>query len=152
MIENSLPCPCGSQAKFNDCCNQFISHQQTPSSAETLMRSRYSAYTLKDESYLLSTWHNSTRPQKLDLINDSTVWRGLKIIKAQKDNVEFVAYFSYKQKDVFFLYESSRFIKNEKWFYLQGDDFKTAQVSKNMNCPCKSGKKFKRCCEGINNN
>ena len=35
--------------------------------AEALMRSRYTAYVLKLEDYLLATWHPSTRPQQLDL-------------------------------------------------------------------------------------
>jgi len=31
------------------------------------MRSRYSAYVLKLEAYLLATWHPGTRPAALDL-------------------------------------------------------------------------------------
>ena len=31
------------------------------------MRSRYSAFTLGDEDYLLSSWHPRTRPRSVDL-------------------------------------------------------------------------------------
>ena len=43
------------------------------------MRSRYSAYVLQLEHYLLATWHPDTRPTSLDLADDTTKWLGLEI-------------------------------------------------------------------------
>ena len=44
------------------------------------MRSRYSAYVLGLEPYLLATWHASTRPPSLDLAADTaTRWLGLEV-------------------------------------------------------------------------
>jgi len=43
------------------------------------MRSRYSAYALGLDAYLLASWHPSTRPESLDL-DDGTVWRRLQIV------------------------------------------------------------------------
>jgi len=42
------------------------------------MRSRYSAYVLKLEPYLLATWHATTRPATLDLAADNIKWLGWK--------------------------------------------------------------------------
>lgn len=113
------------------------------------MRSRYSAYTLKNENYLLSSWHTSTRPDSLDLSQDTTQWMGLKIISSDVEHVEFVAYFTQdtlNNKKVYALTELSQFIKEDKWYYLDGLSVNTVQLTKNMPCPCLSGKKYKRCC------
>ena len=142
-------CPCCSGKSFELCCSQFINKNQTPNSAEQLMRSRYSAYTLKEGNYLLASWDESTRPETLELENDTTQWKQLKIISSSKDTVTFVAYFTQNtlNKDkMYALTETSYFIKKEKWLYLDGENVNTVQLTKNMLCPCKSGKKYKRCC------
>lgn len=63
------------------------------------MRSRYSAYTLQREDYLLETWHPATRPQQLELdTQPPPQWLGLKIVAIEDGGpadteglVEFVA-------------------------------------------------------------
>lgn len=93
------------------------------------MRSRYTAYVKKDEAYLLSSWHPSTRPPQLTLDQDEPdQWLGLKIISqhagSETDNeggVEFVARFKINGK-AHRLHEKSRFMKEGgQWFYLDGD-------------------------------
>ena len=113
------------------------------------MRSRYSAYVNKNADYLLSSWHASTRPDELSLENDTTQWKKLKIISASEHTVEFVAFFNNVGADkekIFALYEQSHFVKDGHWFYHHGEALENITLSKNMLCPCKSGKKFKRCC------
>lgn len=113
------------------------------------MRSRYTAYALKNETYLLNSWHESTRPESLNLKNDSTRWKKLKIISASDNKVNFVAYFTQDtlNKDkIYALTEQSNFVKDNNWFYLNGEKVKTIQLTQNMPCPCLSGKKHKRCC------
>lgn len=113
------------------------------------MRSRYCAYQLKNENYLLQSWHPSTRPESLDLTEDTTQWMGLKIISSSDNTVNFVAYFTQDTlniEKVYALTEQSNFTKEDKWYYLDGEDVKTVQLTKNMPCPCLSGKKYKRCC------
>lgn len=92
------------------------------------MRSRYTAYTLQDEQYLLATWHPSTRPASLQLDADSSIkWLGLKIIATDKggdqDNegrVEFVARYKLNGK-AHRLHENSRFSReNQRWYYVDG--------------------------------
>ncbi len=149
LNKSATPCFCGSQQNFELCCNKFITKQAQPETAEQLMRSRYSAYILKNESYLLNSWHETTRPESLELTNDSTQWMGLKIIDTADNTVEFVAYFTQdtlNRDKIYALTETSHFVKENIWQYIEGESVKTVQLTKNMPCPCQSGKKFKRCC------
>ena len=90
------------------------------------MRSRYTAYVLKDAAYLLSTWHASTRPALLDLVADDARWLGLKIVKHEhldkhRAIVEFVARYKVAGKAAR-LHETSQFIfENGYWFYVDGE-------------------------------
>ena len=149
LTHNLVTCPCGSGENFYSCCGDIIENDNIASSPEQLMRSRYVAYVLKNENYLLKTWHKSTRPNSLNLINQNAQWKKLKVIYAAENQVHFVAFFleSINDKEhLFYLYEESSFIKDNTWFYLEGINLKTIELSKNMRCPCQSGKKFKRCC------
>lgn len=89
------------------------------------MRSRFSAYCLGNEAYLLKTWHASTRPASLDLDKHAVKWVGLEIIDAPEVHgdsatVEFIA--RYKQNGrAGRLHENSRFRRDRsQWFYLDG--------------------------------
>lgn len=42
------------------------------------MRSRYTAFALGDEAYLLASWHSSTRPRRLAL-DPAQRWTGLTV-------------------------------------------------------------------------
>ena len=53
------PCPCGSFKSYETCCQRWHGGE-TPGDAEALMRSRYTAYVLNMEDYLLATWHPRT--------------------------------------------------------------------------------------------
>ncbi len=90
------------------------------------MRSRYSAYVLADERYLLASWHSSTRPLSLNLNDEPTTkWLGLRLIQTQQGQandsegiVEFIARYKISGK-AYKLHEVSRFIKeSEKWYYI----------------------------------
>ncbi len=39
-------CPCGSEREYQDCCGRYIDAREKAPTAESLMRSRYAAYTL----------------------------------------------------------------------------------------------------------
>jgi SEC-C motif-containing protein len=65
-IDTLTPCPCGNNAGYARCCGP-LHDGAVAQTAEMLMRSRYSAYVLKREDYLLATWHPSTRPANLKL-------------------------------------------------------------------------------------
>ena len=60
------------------------------------MRSRYTAYVLGLEAYLLKTWHANTRPAALSLSDDApTKWLGLQVKRVENSGdtaiVEFFA-------------------------------------------------------------
>ena len=117
-------CPCGSGKPFAACCEPYLRGNALAPSAEALMRSRYTAYTLMDEPYLLATWHPSSRPAALELTGDSQPqWIGLKVKshKVEDDthaSVDFVARYKVNGR-AHRLEELSRFVKEEgRWFYL----------------------------------
>jgi len=90
------------------------------------MRSRYSAYVLRLEPYLLATWHASTRPASLDLADDTARWLGLEIRRhdvtgTDRAVVEFVARYRIAGRAQR-LHEISRFVREDgRWFYVDGE-------------------------------
>lgn len=115
-------CPCGG-ISYAACCEP-IHHGTSAASAETLMRSRYSAYVMKLEDYLLATWHPDTRPPALDLADDGSKWLGLEVKRHEESAdtaiVEFVARYKIAGR-AHRLHEISRFVReNGRWFYVDG--------------------------------
>ena len=154
---NNEVCPCGSRLSYIQCCGIYHHQQDDPPTPERLMRSRYTAFSLGLESYLINTWHHTTRPEgPLHLDHDLTRWIGLEIMHAHHDHtqqnpefgrVEFKAY-SIINQHLRCLHEHSRFIcEGEKWRYLDGTcEISERKLSRNELCPCGSGRKVKRCC------
>jgi len=136
------PCPCGSNSSFAHCCQPVIEGDNA-TSAEILMRSRYSAYVLGCWDYLHHSWHADTRPSRVS--PTGTDWLGLTIIHATETSVEFIAGFR-EHGTIMTLHEISRFAKLGKhWRYVDGQcDISAA--GRNTACPCGSGLKTKRCC------
>jgi SEC-C motif-containing protein len=158
-MSNINACPCNSGRPHFSCCEPIISGKMAAVTAEALMRSRYTAYVVKNMDYLLKTWHPSTRPANIDF---STIpqWSGLHIIGTVAGNesdsygmVEFKAT-SLSPGKIIQLHEKSRFVKeHDQWFYVDGDimgnklpNAQIKKVGRNQPCPCGSGKKFKKCC------
>jgi SEC-C motif-containing protein len=120
-------CPCGSNKKYADCCGRYLDGDESAPTADTLMRSRYTAYTLLREDYLRSTWHPSTRPVALGLADDvATKWLGLEVKRHEQPEpdhatVEFVARYKVNGR-AHRLHEVSQFVReNGRWFYVDGD-------------------------------
>lgn len=122
-------CACGSNKNFTDCCGCYIEGNTPAPNAEALMRSRYVAYTLGREDYLLATWHPSTRPATLDMVDKiETKWLGLEVKRHEynlqepdRAEVEFVARYKVGGR-AHRLHEVSRFVREgEQWFYVDGD-------------------------------
>ena len=120
-------CPCGQQRSLRHCCGAFIFTPATAPTAETLMRSRYTAFCLREADFLLATWHPSTRPKTLEF-DPAQHWLGLKIIACQggkgsdsHGQVEFLARYKIQGR-AYRLQETSRFLHlAEGWVYLDGD-------------------------------
>lgn len=120
------PCPCGSGVSYAGCCGRLHAGSENAATAEALMRSRYSAYVLKLEDYLLATWQAATRPSELDLAADGSKWLGLDVRRHQQadDNhatVEFVARYRVAGRG-HRLHEISRFVREDgRWYYADGE-------------------------------
>ncbi|TDD74396.1 YchJ family protein [Flavobacterium caseinilyticum] len=121
-------CYCGSDKIFQDCCEPIIKGIQKAPTAESLMRSRYSAYATHQADYLLETTHISERKyySKSDILNwaTSNQWLQLEIINATENTVEFKAYFldSKRQKQIHHELSTFKF-ENGSWFYVDGQFF-----------------------------
>ncbi|WP_433168254.1 YchJ family protein [Kribbella sp. CA-247076] len=77
MAKNT--CPCGLGPLYAECCGRLHDGRSTATTAEQLMRSRYSAFAVRDAPYLLRTWAAATRPADLQLDHDLH-WTGLEIL------------------------------------------------------------------------
>ena len=140
-------CPCGStevtakhpesrsnppegvaSKRYAGCCGRYIDLGEIAPTAEALMRSRYTAYTLGREDYLLATWYHGTRPASLELAREPhRKWLGLEVRRRNEplgpDNavVEFVARYKVNGR-AHRLHEISRFVREAgKWLYVDGD-------------------------------
>ena len=148
-------CPCGSNFPFTDCCAPLIRGTGFADTAEDLMRSRYTAFTLKNWEYLVLTSHPEEKKEMMNTRaggNDDS-----------QGQVDFVAHYT-KDSVEQSLRESSRFYKiNGRWVYSRKDSTlppvpaatqkkpKTvvrseAKIGRNDPCSCGSGKKYKKCC------
>lgn len=90
------------------------------------MRSRYTAYVLGLEGYLLATWHTTTRPASLGLAEEQGLkWVGLQVEASGGEGDSAWVRFSarYKQNGrAGKLEERSRFVREEgRWYYLDGE-------------------------------
>ena len=127
MDTETILCPCGSSSKkYADCCGRYLDGGEAAATAEALMRSRYTAYTLGHEDYLLATWHHSTRPAALELTSEPrNHWLGLEVKHHEQPEpdhavVEFVARYKVGGRAQR-LHEISRFVREAgQWFYVDG--------------------------------
>lgn len=119
-------CPCGTCLLYGECCGP-LHRGDAPATALALMRSRFSAFALGLERYLLDSWDPSTRPETVDL-DGNVEWRRLQIVDTalggDSDDagvVEYRASFRHDGRSGL-LQERSRFVRVEgRWKYVDGD-------------------------------
>lgn len=129
-----LACPCGRldaarrrPLDYRQCCGRYLDDWQgTPApDAQSLMRSRYTAFVLGRADYLRATWDAAHAPAALDL-DASAKWLGLELrghraVDGDHAEVEFVARYRVAGRAVR-LHERSRFVRRQgRWFYVDGD-------------------------------
>ncbi len=121
------PCPCGTGQPYRECCGRWHAGPQRlqAPSAQALMRSRYSAYVLGLDDYLVATWHPRTRPAQLEPGDAALRWLGLEVRRcAQVDAVHATVEFVARSKiagRAFRLHETSRFERVDGcWLYVDG--------------------------------
>ncbi|MEV0677596.1 YchJ family protein [Actinosynnema sp. NPDC050436] len=120
-----MSCPCGSGEPYATCCGALHAGPRTAPTAEALMRSRYAAFAVADEAYLLATWHPTTRPAALDLDPDQE-WLRLDVLDRTgggllhtTGTVEFRALYRWRGRRAE-LRENSRFVREDgRWLYVE---------------------------------
>ena len=132
-MKTDTACPCGrtdakaKQLARSACCGPWLDDfaSRPVPDAESLMRSRYSAFVERNAGYLLATWHASQRPASLDF-EPGCKWLGLELRAARMTGpdtaeVEFVAR-SRTAGRAQRLHERSRFVREDgRWYYVDGD-------------------------------
>ena len=127
-------CPCGRSGAskkalaFADCCGRFIGYFETTPApdAESLMRSRYSAFVLEQAGYLLATWHTTRRPASIEF-DAGVKWLGLEVRLCQAldethAQVEFIARQKNAGDAALRLHEISHFVfESGRWYYVEGN-------------------------------
>ena len=126
----TLSCYCGSAISFEKCCEPILSCKLKATTAEAVMRSRYSAYATHNVEYLIATTHSSTRAthSKDEILYwaTSNQWQRLEIIRVTSNTVEFKAFYFNSNKQLQVHHEHSRFVEeNGQWMYVDGDYFET---------------------------
>ena len=148
-----LLCPCGSNKNYQDCCQLLHLKKQMAASPELLMRSRYSAFAMKEFLYLMDTHaqeYSDTRSLEELSKPPHPEWIALNVLDSSENQdtgtVTFIAWFKLDDK-LDAIYEKSNFVKrNGHWFYTDGEHLNVAFPKRNDPCICRSGKKFKKCC------
>lgn len=120
-------CPCGTGRPFDECCGPILAGTPAPT-AEALMRSRFTAFSLGDVAHLERSWAPETRPANVTVDPDQR-WVRLEVIDTvrglQLDAegvVEFRAHFERHGKPGIRA-ERSRFRRKAgRWVYTDGED------------------------------
>lgn len=118
----------GKALPYAACCGRHLEdfEGRPAPDAESLMRSRYTAFVLERGDYLLATWHPSRRPADI-AFDPGAKWLGLEVKRARTldathAEVEFAARQRGAGGRAHRLHETSRFVKeNGRWFYVDGD-------------------------------
>lgn len=161
--QTSNTCPCGSGIELAQCCKPLIQGKRKPQTAEQLLRARYTAFTLGEVDYILSTHHSRTRDEvkreEIEEWSKSSKWLGLKIVQSEAgkepDNqgvILFCAQYHADGKDNDH-WEQSYFEKeNGEWKFLDAKGVQTGpvrregpKIGRNDPCHCGSGQKYKKC-------
>jgi SEC-C motif-containing protein len=123
------PRPAGPPLAYGDCCGRWLeAAPQTaqPPDAESLMRSRYSAFVLERAAWLLESWVASHRPESIEF-DPGVRWLGLDVRAHRQTGeataeVEFVARQKPLAGPAVRLHERSRFVREAgRWLYVDGD-------------------------------
>jgi len=129
-----IHCPCGTNKNYAICCGRYLDGTELPPDAESLMRSRYTAFTQANVDYLLRSHAVKTRPVKdrknIERWAKSVIWMGLSILQTEAGEatdetgyVEFKATFL-ENGQPGQIHERSLFNReNGKWVYVSGVHF-----------------------------
>jgi len=122
-------CSCGREKPYLECCHLIHEGTVKAATAEDLMRSRYTAFTLANGDYLMKSHHPDTRNPKdkmnLEKWAKSVNWIKLEILNRtnglefnDRGTVEFKAFY-FENRQIQVIHENSEFVKeNSLWYYV----------------------------------
>lgn len=124
-------CPCGNNNSYKNCCKKSHDNILSVKTAEELMRSRYTAFTMGNIDYLQQSWSKETvdtsakAKEDLKQWTKSVNWVKLEVINHSlgKENdtngtVKFKAFY-YENGELECIHENSFFKReNEHWVYV----------------------------------
>lgn len=122
LESKNMKCPCNPLKLYKDCCKKAHQNINIVTSAEQLMRSRYSAFVLANIDYLQESHHSKARPSEIEnkeilIWTKSVEWVKLEVLQSKENTVEFKAYF-YEDGSLNMIHEKSFFVKeNNHWVY-----------------------------------
>ncbi len=146
-------CPCNPNIAYQDCCARYHTGA-IASTAQILMRARYSAYVKQNIEFIKNT-SLPVQQTQLDMAaiaqwSENSQWLGLEILTEtmasdqRHATVEFIAHWQDAQGRHQHQ-EKSLFIKpNAHWYFY--DPNVPQRAERNASCPCGSKLKFKKCC------
>jgi SEC-C motif-containing protein len=119
-------CHCGLIKSFQYCCEPIINGIQKATTAEALMRSRYSAYATHKVDYIFATTHVTQRKfnTREEVLNwaTSNQWQKLEVMEVTEFKVQFKAFYRDDQNENCIHHELSNFIfENGTWYYVDGE-------------------------------
>jgi SEC-C motif domain protein len=144
-------CVCQSGKDEKSCCLPYLSEEAFAPTPEALMRSRYTAFAQANIDYIIKTaWaveDNEAERRAIKAWMEKVEWLSLTVVQSYQDErqgqVEFIAKYKESGQEKL-MHELSHFIlEGDRWYYTNGVKPK---VGRNDQCPCGSGKKFKKCC------
>ena len=156
-------CPCGSQLTYDSCCKACISGAVQATTAEQLMRSRYTAYVTVATDYIFETTHPEHRAdydhKGTEEWAKGAEWLGLDIVSTtaggpedSAGTVEFIAHFKENGTERHH-HELGQFQKESgRWYFTEGKMvtnqpiIRGPKIGRNDPCPCGSTQKYKKCC------
>jgi SEC-C motif domain protein len=107
------------------CCGPLLDGRPA-TTAEALMRSRFTAYAVGHLDHVFRTWHPRTRPADLTL--PAVEWLALEVVRTEQGgprDESGVVEFRARSRDAggeHVLHETSRFARRGgRWVYLDGD-------------------------------
>lgn len=163
-----MSCPCGSTLDLAACCGPILSGERPATTAEALMRARYTAYTQHNIDFIAGSTHpDGLADSDLEAMkawSEAAGWQGLEILQTEAGGendsrglVEFIAH--YEMGGVkHHHHEVSAFLKGQSgWQFRDGEVLHAGpsekpkpvvnelKIGRNDPCHCGSGKKFKKC-------
>lgn len=129
-LPDDARCPCGSGDVLGACCGPVLRGERRAPTAVALMRSRYTAFAVRDLEHLLRSWYPTTAPSREDLaasLAEEVRWLRLEIHASSAGGpfddagtVEFTA-ISKGPGGRTVQHELSRFVREDgTWLYLDG--------------------------------